>query len=181
MENSYAIMNSNLQFLCIEAYKRNHPKLNLHAKSTKPCVWVFKNSDDCKKYINTFSKFKFDDICVFQYENVNEKVYSPEKSFLIHQSVTLSGNLRKKHNLVKSESLINTKLTDMFTDRINDLIYTQNLHIFVPKNIIPNINELSNVNVKIEGVLLEPVLSNLDNDEHLKIIIQNLNNSVIQS
>ena len=69
----------------------------------------------------------------------------------------------------------------MFTDKINDLIYTQNLHLFVPKNVIPNIDELSNVNVTIKGVLLEPLFNNLENEEHQEIIIQNLNNSVIQS
>lgn len=179
MDHSFAIINNNFQFLCVEAYKRNIPKLHLHSKSTKPCVWIFKNSHDCNKYIDTFSKFKFNDICVIKYENVNEKIYSPEGTFLIHQNVTLSGNLKK--NTQTNEMFINTKLTEIFTDKINDLIYTQNLHLFVPKNTIPNIDELSDVHVSIEGVLLEPLFNNLENEEHQNIIIQNLNNSVIQS
>lgn len=181
MDHSYAIVNNNLQFLCVEAYKRKVSKLDLHSKSTKPCVWIFRNSQDCNRYINTFKKFKFNEICVFQYPNVNEKNISPDESFLIHQNVTLTGNLKKKTESIitdTNEALIMTKLTRVFADRINDLVYTQNLHLFVPKNVVPNIDELSNVSVNIEGVLLEPLLNNLENEEHLDIIIENLNNSM---
>lgn len=181
---SYTIVNNNLQFLCVEAYKRNISKLHLHSKSTKPCVWIFRNSRECNRYIDTFKKFKFNDVCVFKYENVNEKMYSPDETFIIHQNVTLTGILKKKNQSIitdVNEALINTKLTRSFADKINDLVYTQNLHLFVPKNVVPNIDELSNVSVSIEGVLLEPLFNNLENEEHLDIIIQNLNNSIIQS
>ena len=181
MEYSYAIMNNSFQFLCVETYKRNLSKLHLHSKYTKPCVWIFKNSYECEKYINTFSKFKFNDIGVFQFGNVNDKIYTTDKTFLIHQKVVLSGNLKKNKNIITTDTFINTQLTSEFTDKINDLVYTQNLHLFIPKNVIPDIDELTNVNVSIEGVLLEPLLDNLEGDEHLKIIVENLNNSIIQS
>ena len=179
--SSYTIVNNNSQFLCVEAYKRNISKLHLHSKSTKPCVLIFRNSRECNRYIDTFKKFKFNDICVFKFENVNEKLYSPDETFIIHKNVTLTGTLKKKQNSITdmNETLIKTRLTRSFADKINDLVYTQNLHLFVPRNVIPNIDELSNVSVNIEGVLLEPLFNTLENEEHFDIIIQNLNNSIL--
>lgn len=174
MQNSFVIVNSKSQFLCSEIYRKNLAKLPLHSRHTNPCVWAFQHPNDCAKFIQRFKQYNVCEPCSITFDNTSERFVTSDDTFAIHQKVCLKGVMSENMDKNMEETYFGVELTDKYSDDINSLIYTQHLHIFVPLEKM----KMYNGSFSVVGLFLEPLIDNLSYDEHVRIIKQNLTDSL---
>ena len=109
--------------------------------------------------------YNFEDICLTDYDPDIKKKTSNHR-FIMYKDVQFRGYLKRKNNF---EEMKTTIINKEYSKKINNIIYTQSLFLYVIKSFKLYRNEDTKITLSINGILLEPVIK-IHDDDHLQIV-----------
>jgi len=176
MNKTNYIIVLNKQCLCPEVYRKSISNHYLFSKRTVPCLFTFDNHVLCNRFVFEMSHYSFDEVFLADYDK-ETKFKTPNDMFNMYQDVTLNGFVKKKQKTL--DTFTTSSITTTHSNIINKLVYTQSLIMYSIKSFVihQDTQDESIINLSIQGILLEPILDDLDDEQHLQIIKKNLESS----